>query len=468
MSSELADQDQGRAFQVESKGIEPIRVDERHGRPRSLFTLWFSGNVQFATLITGALATSLFGLQFWLGALAIAIGTVLGSSLVGLLSTRGPRTGLAQLIQARGPFGYFGNLPAAVFVVLNGLGWFAVDTVLGVFILRNLLHVSFLFALMIMVVVQVGIAIVGYSLIHAVERVLAVVLTVVFVIVSFYGFNTAHVSGEGHSPTPGVAGAFILTVAVTSARCLGFAMYASDYSRYLPQQTLPRRVFLAAFGGGALGGVWIGVLGAALGTATEITDPSSLVTGLLPKVFGIITLIALVCSTVASTVIDLYSGSMAALVMGVPIRRWISALVVGAVGTLVCWFAGQQDYAGKFQTFLQLTGYWIAPWSAVLMVDFWWLNRGAGLSLAQLYDRHHRGRGLLAVIVGLAAASPFMHQDLFTGPIASAHPGLGDLAYFVGFLVAGLVYRILGRPATPDLHDLEKAKTRANNPAEVS
>lgn len=449
MPSDADEQDQRKAFQVETKGIEPIEATERHGRSWSVFTLWFGANVQFATLVTGALATAVFGLGFWAGAVAVALGTVLGSSLIGVLSTRGPRTGLAQLIQARGPFGYFGNLPAAVFVILNGVGWFAVNTVLGVFILRDLLHVPFALGLAIIVVIQVAIAIFGYSLIHVVERVLAVILAMVFTVVSVYGFDAADLN-VADAPAMGTGGAFILTVAVTAARCLGYSMYASDYTRYLPVGTRPRNVFLAAAGGATVAGVWIGVLGAALGTFAQIGDPTSLVTGLLPRTLAVITLVAFVCSTLASTVIDLYSGAMAALVMGMPARRWVSALVVGILGTVLCWYAGRTGWAAHFQTFLQLTGYWIAPWAAVLVADFWWLNRGRRFELEPLYDPEHRGRGLLAVLVGLAVSVPFMHQDLFTGPVAAAYPGLGDIAYFVGFLVAGVTYRLIARRVTTE------------------
>ncbi len=55
-------------------------------------------------VFTGTLAIML-GLGFWLGLLAMAIGTVLGSLVVGYLSTGGPRTGAGQLPNARMAFG---------------------------------------------------------------------------------------------------------------------------------------------------------------------------------------------------------------------------------------------------------------------------------------------------------------------------------------------------------------------------
>ncbi|WP_329126127.1 purine-cytosine permease family protein [Streptomyces sp. NBC_01465] len=429
------------ALRIEQAGAEPVPASERHGRPWSLFTLWFGANVQFATLSVGALSTAVFGLDLLPAALAITLGALLGSALIGLLSTRGPGTGVLQLIQSRGPFGRLGNLPSAAFTVVNGVGWCVVDTVLGVFILRRLFSLDFTPALLVMVVVQMAIAVVGHRMIHYVERVLAAVLVVVFAVVSVYGFGDA-ASSPAATPFAGAAGAFVLTVSVTSARCLGWASYASDYSRYFPEATSKKRVFGAAFGGAALAGVWIGVLGAALGTLSVVSDPSAMVSGVLPASLGNITLFCLLLSTLASTVIDLYSGSMAALVAGVRVERWVSVVCVGSLGAVLAWFAGRHDWAGQFQDFLLLTGYWLAPWAAVIIVAYWWRERST--PVARLYDPAHRyGWGLPAVLVGVLTSLPFMSQSLYTGPIAAAHPGLGDIGHFVGFAVAGLVFAAL-------------------------
>ncbi|WP_306319977.1 MULTISPECIES: cytosine permease [unclassified Streptomyces] len=431
---------------VERLGAEPVPLTSRHGRPWSLFTLWFGANVQFATLSVGALSTSVFGLDLLPAVLAIVTGTLLSSALVGLFSTRGPLTGVLQLVQSRGPFGRLGNLPSAAFTVVNGVGWCVVDSLLGIFILRDLTGMGFGPALALMAVAQLGIAAVGYRLIHTVERVLAVVLVLVFAVMSVYGFDAARASAPV-APADGSDAAFLLVVAVTAARVLGWSAYASDYSRYLPRGSRPRRVFLAAGGGSATAGVWIGSLGAALGTAGALSDPSAMVSGLLPHALGTVVLLCLLLSTLASTVIDLYSGAMAALVAGFTIPRWVSVLVVGGLGTALAWYAGHGDFASQLNDFLLMTGYWLAPWSAVMIVAYW--GRGRHV-LADPYDAGHRfGWGLPCVLLAVAAELPFMNQSLFTGPLAEVHPVLGSFGLFVGFAVAGAAYSVLcPRPRT--------------------
>ena len=50
-------------------------------------------------------------------------------------------------------------------------------------------------------------------------------------------------------------------------------------------------------------------------------------------------------------------------------------------------------------------------------------------------------RALVAWLAGIAAALPFWQQSWFTGPIAAAHPQLGDVSYFVSFAVAYAIAR---------------------------
>src|SRR5882757_9117999 len=113
---------------VETHGIAPVPTDKRYGSPGRLFTVWFAPQVNMTGVFTGALAITL-GLGFWLGLLAMVIGTVLGSLIVGYLSTWGPRTGTAQLPAARMAFGGAVKLPAAL-QWLSSIAW---DALVGLF-----------------------------------------------------------------------------------------------------------------------------------------------------------------------------------------------------------------------------------------------------------------------------------------------------------------------------------------------
>jgi purine-cytosine permease-like protein len=50
------------ALEIERYTIAQIPEDERHGRPRDLFTIWFTSNLIPLAIVTGALTTVAFGL----------------------------------------------------------------------------------------------------------------------------------------------------------------------------------------------------------------------------------------------------------------------------------------------------------------------------------------------------------------------------------------------------------------------
>ena len=60
---------------IERHTIYQIPLDERHGKARQLFTLWFGANLNVLTIVTGVLATTIFHQSFVSGVLAILIGT---------------------------------------------------------------------------------------------------------------------------------------------------------------------------------------------------------------------------------------------------------------------------------------------------------------------------------------------------------------------------------------------------------
>ena len=131
-------------------------------------------------VFTGTLAIVL-GLGFWLGLLAMVIGTVLGSLVVGYLSTWGPRTGTGQLPNSRMAFGGAVVLPAAL-QWLSSIAWDALVGLFGGEALAVLLGIPFWIAVLIVLAVQGAVGFFGYELIHRLQAVLTVVLFITFVV----------------------------------------------------------------------------------------------------------------------------------------------------------------------------------------------------------------------------------------------------------------------------------------------
>ncbi|MGE8415859.1 MAG: cytosine permease, partial [Pseudomonas sp.] len=107
-----------------------------------------------------------------------------------------------------------------------------------------------------------------------------------------------------------------------------------------------------------------------------------------------------------------------------------------------------ESYLGSFNTFVLLMLYFLVPWTAVNLVDFYLVRKGHYaisdiFNPAGIYGRWSAA-GLTAYCLGLLAMVPFMSLSFYQGPLSLALGG-ADIAFVIGLAVAGLVYRALTR-----------------------
>ncbi len=454
---------------VEPGGIEYIRERERHGRALNLFWTWMSPNLEFATIFVGVLPVALFGMGFADAAAAIILGTALGSITHGILSAWGPRFGTPQMVQSRGAFGFLGNLlPAGLNAFTASVGWFIVNSVSGAFALQvllgakllNVVDLPFGIAYLIIVVAQVAVAFIGHNMVHAFERVVFPYLALVFGLALVWIVAQAHLTtgiNSGLQGPLGELGAFTLTFTAAFGYAAGWNPYASDYSRYLPRDSNPMRVGLAAGLGVFVSCVVLELVGAALvtvpGTKWGTTDnPTEQFRSVLPFALGVATMLGIAIGAVAANALNIYSGAMSFLTLGIKLplrqRRALVALASGVVGLAIgIIYQANVGPGSKYEFFLLLISYWIAPYLAVVLLDYW-LRRGA-YDERVFYDRRYRPwKGIAAMLAGLIVSFPFWNNLLFKGPIPTALPWVGDLTFVVGFIVTAAVYYALQpRPA---------------------
>ena len=448
---------------VEPGGIEYIPDRERHGSPIQLFWTWMSPNMEFATVFVGVLPIAVFGGGFWPTVFGVTLGTLMGSITHGLLSQMGPRFGVPQMVQSRAAFGFLGSfLPAGLSWLTASFGWFIVNSVSGTFALVTLTSVlnnhheviSFPVAFTLIVVVQVIVAFIGHNLIHSFERIIFPYLTIVFGLATIVILVQAHpeVGFNAKAPVPfgGPSAAFILAVFISFGYAIGWNPFASDYSRYLPRNSNPRRVALAAGLGVFVSCTVLEIAGAAAATISQLgNNPTEQFTNPLPVWLQVLVLLGIALGAVAANVLNIYSGSMAFLTLGIKLavekRRAISALVFGAIG-LVIGLLLQTNVApgSKYESFLLLITYWITPYLAVVITDYL-LHRGQ-YAEAVFYDTRHRNwKGFIAMLAGIIATVPFWNQPppVPLGWVPSNYPQLGDLSFFAGGIVATVVYLVL-------------------------
>jgi len=438
---------------VETHGIAPIRDDQRYGSPRRLFTVWFAPQVTLTGVFTGALAIAL-GLGFWLGMLAMVIGTVLGSLVVAYLSTWGPRTGAAQLPNSRMAFGGGVVLPG-VLQWLSSIAWDALVGLFGGETLAVLLGIPFWSAVLIVLGVQGVVGFFGYEMIHRIQAVLTVVLFVTFVVFAIKLVAGHQVITPATVSGADLVGSFILEVTIAFSLSISWASYAADFSRYLPADSSRARVFGFTFAGIVLAYIFVQGIGIAAGDLVSEHTAEGVRSVMGGGILGALALLVIALASIGSGIMNDYSGSLALQTIGVRVRRPLSAVVVTVIAFALILWLHSGETASRFEHMLLLVSYWIPAFVAVIVIDWRLRTRGrATINPAE----EHTGRGdavaaVAAFVVAYAAAVPFMNTSLFTGPIAAAWHG-ADVAYFVNFLVAGLLYgsyRLLrSRPANVD------------------
>ncbi|VEG55917.1 cytosine/purines uracil thiamine allantoin permease [Mycolicibacterium aurum] len=424
---------------VETHGIAPIAEEHRYGAPSRLFTVWFAPQVNMTGVFTGTLAIVL-GLGFWLGLLAMVIGTVLGSLVVGYLSTWGPRTGAGQLPNARMAFGGTVVVPAAL-QWFSSIAWDALVGLFGGEALSALLGIPFWSAVLIVLGVQGVVGFFGYELIHRLQAVLTVVLFVTFV-----AFTVKLVGGHEIVVPAAVSGAdlvgaFVLEVTIAFSLAISWATYAADFSRYLPSSVSPVRVFGFTAAGLAAGYVFVQGVGIAAASVVGEHTVEGVRSVMGGGVLGALALLVIAIASIGSGVMNDYSGSLALQTIGVRVRRPVSAVIVTVLAFVLILWLHAADTATRFTDVLLLVSYWIPAFVAVVVID--WRVRAAGRrSVDPARETTGRRDGMAALVVFVVAylvAIPFMNTSLIQGPVALAWHG-ADIAYFVNGLAAAALY----------------------------
>jgi nucleobase:cation symporter-1, NCS1 family len=427
---------------VEPGGAEFIPLNERHGRPIQLFWTWTSPNMEFATIFVGVLAVAGFGMGFWPAVLAMILGSAIGGITQGILSLRGPKYGVPQMVLSRLGFGYWGNaLPAGLNSVTAGIGWFAVNSVSGALALNVLTHWHKVLCLLIIVVVQVFVAFFGYNLVHLFERYAFPILAIIFVIASVVILSKAH-PGAHHQTIPG---AFLLAFGASFGYAVGWNPYASDYTRYFKPDTSRTAIAWWSGLGLFLSCALLEIVGAAVGTAVNAGDalggPGGM-TSLLATPLADLTLLAIALGAVSANVLNIYSGALSFTAIGIKLplslRRAIVALGFGTIGFFLAW-SGLHNAGAKYTNFLLIIAYWIAPWLAVYLCDL--LLRPNPDEALLFATRRTNWAGPVAMLVGMGISIwLFSNQTEYLGVVPTHVPSVGDLTFEVGFVITAVVY----------------------------
>jgi NCS1 family nucleobase:cation symporter-1 len=442
---------------IEHNTIHPIPADKRHGTFYYLFTIWFGCNMNILTVVTGALATTLFGLNFLPSVIALTLGTMIGTVFMALHAAQGPQLGVPQMVQTRGQFGSVGAIVIVIAVVLMYMGFISSNMVLGGQEINSAVHaVSINEGVVILAVLSLIAAVYGYDMIHEYSKYVSLItglaLVVVFVmLVMFVGLpKTFFTTGAYTLPN------FIGAMSLAALWTLSYAPYVSDYTRYMPKDTGVVPSFWGTYAGTALGSIFPEILGAMIGL---IVGNGSVVNGFLAASGGlgipiaIIFTVALACATA----VNIYCGVLAVLTfVQTFVKGWmpginariVTSVAIFAVG-LVVGIVGQANFLQNYMNFLYVLLYVLVPWTAINLVDYYLVHHGSYdvpsfvESDGGIYGRF-QWPALGCYALGIVIEVPFMSQTLYTGPIAKMLGG-ADISWMVCLAVISPVYYVVSK-----------------------
>lgn len=414
---------------LEKRSIDYIPENERHGRPNTLFTLWFASNVQITAVATGALAVVL-GLNLGWAIATIVVGNLVGGLFMAYHSIQGPRMGIPQMIQSRAQFGMFGAILPVVVVLVMYIGFFVSSGILGGQAIASLLHISTPVGIVISDALVLLITWVGYDLFHNYDRVVSVLSFLIFAVLLVKLITIL----PAHAPKSSVTlGTILLMISIFAAWQITWAPYVSDYSRYLPQSTKSARTFWFTYLGSAVGACFsmiVGALGAVVAESQVSSNAPAYFAGLFPQVRWLF-LIVIVLGVFAANLENLYGAFLTAFTSLSPSGkllagakgRILATTVVAIVGTLIALVASS-NFLTNLSNFVLFLLYFLIPWTAINLTDYYLIHHG-NYDIKEIFDTDGEyGRvkwGALGIYaLTIVVELPFMNSSFFEGPIAKA------------------------------------------------
>lgn len=441
---------------IENKSVDYVPESERHGKSRSLFTLWFCTNIAPLAIVSGAIATETFHLNVISALTAIVAGHFFGGLFLALTSAQGPKTGIPQMVQSRAQFGRYGSLLVISFTTVIYLGFFISNISLSGRVINNVLPVIPVpLATLAGALLATLIGMIGYHFIHKINKIGAWVM------------GLALIAGLGvmlSQPLPGdfwqrgsfSAAGWFGTFCIGAVWQISFSPYTSDYSRYLPANVGIARPFIATWLG-ACGGTILafvfGMMAVAVAPASDAMMAVRHATGGLGPVLMVLFLINIICHNS----MNLYGAVLSLITAvqtfrpnwtpGAAVRVLCSGLVL--LGSVMVALAASQNFVAFFINLILALISVLIPWSVINLIDFYYVNK-------QRYDvtaifRADGGRyGLLntqtlaVYFFGIIVQLPFIENAFFSGPYAKLIPGV-DISWIISLVVTSVAYPLFHR-----------------------
>ncbi|KAH8682585.1 purine-cytosine permease [Xylariales sp. PMI_506] len=463
-----------RTIGAEEFGIERIPEEERTNQPpRDLCTIFFAANCNAATLATGFLGTTLYGLGWWDSFLCILFFNLAGCFFPSFAAMMGPKLGLRTMILPRYSYGWWPAKILAFLNVVNQLGWGIVNGISGASVLYDVGDGNLPLSVSVLIIGLVAIVfgLLGYRMLHIYDRYSWFVMFVCFIIVA--GFGAPHFLNVPMGSGP-VEASNVLSFGTA---IIGFQVawlpVGADYGVYMKDTISTKTTFGWAYAGLFSSQLLLELLGAAIGTLSISDNPIFVeayadrgVGGLIGAVFegrgagvrgfGRFVEVLIGFSTAAVITTNIYSLGLSVQMISTKlliIPRFVWSLL-GSIVFLACAIAGREYLEEVMEDFLLICAYWIVPFCTVIILEHFIWRRDFNYDTTAYNDPTKLPYGFAAFttfIISTMLSIICMSQTWWIGPIAAAIGGSEygtDISWILSICADIIIYiplRVLER-----------------------
>lgn len=430
---------------AQTDSLKPNGPEDRTLGAAGYMSLWVGDGVNMGNMTLGAsvVVAGMAVLNIWqtIAAALIAIGIV--SVLFALNDRAGYKYGIPYVAHLKASFGEKGTLLSSLLRAVPAVIWYGIQSWIGGTALNEVFRIlsggafdNVFIGFIILLVIQIVLSMKGFKSIKAVESVASIVLmgivvTVFIILVKDHSaaISTSWINAEG---TWGIE--FFAYIMVFLGNYAAIFLSAADYSRELKTGYTDGKRGLLYFLPIIVAYGSVIVVGAMLASATGYTNPALGLPALFDNVYMqlfisvFIVFGAIAVNMVANIVTPTY-----VIQLFTKLNYKVAVVITGllAMGSFP-WLLVQDDNAKGLDTFVQVYSAFLGPLIAILIVEFY-IMRKQRIDIKELYKKggNFDGVNYAAILaLGIGAAAAFMFVDL---------------AWLIGFIVAGVAYPIISK-----------------------
>lgn len=433
--------------------------EERIGRPKELFFIWFASNIGILGVVYGALIVG-YQLSFIQSVLAAIVGA-LSFSLVAYLSLSGLKAGSTTFVLSRAVFGVKGNYIPNLLGWLSLVGWLAVNVVTGTLTLMSLFGMLGLSQSHVLTIISLALfaSLILVSTLFKQDMLVkiqtfftyvfgALTLLVLLILIPKTDW-TALLNMSDGDWLGGFLPAISLIIAGTG---VSWSIAAADYSAYQNPDNSSKKVF-ASVTVGAFIPLFI-LMGVGILISTSIPDlasasnPIDVIGQALPSWMTLLYFITALGGLIPQCIISLKSARVNMETLNIRVSERTAIIIHAVIMILIPVYVLfiSEDFLWNFQLFLSLLGIGLAAWASVFMIDYMLLRKHAGYDESLLTSEHGRafnGRGILSWLAGTITGFLFTNSPFFNGPFAKGIFQDSSLGVMMAFAVSAIVMALL-------------------------